>query len=437
MFKNRKNYTYRINVLKKKLLGKGSTRDIFKNMGILASGFGVAKIIGLITIPIITRIYSPGDFGILSLFTSVIALLLPLITLRYSFTIPLPNNDGLALNIFILGLFLMSLWCVFLSIIFILFGEGVFGFFNMAEIAAFWWLIIVGLIGATLHELFSYWATRRKIFTPVAKANIWQSSISSLINIALGLLGMKPLGLLIGAVVQKGGGIPLLFKSFIIDFKTNIPSISYKRIKFIARYYRDLPFYRLPSSILLTFSSKIPVFYFAYQFGAEQTGQLGLSLTVVGFPMGLLGKTTANAYYAEIAKYGNKRKSEILEITRSVVKRLSLLGAVPSIVLLVGAPLLFNLIFGAEWVQAGKFTSILAIYLFAQFITSPLVNVFTVFNIQQKFLEINIVRSLLMIIIFGISFIFGFTVYETLILYTFLLSSHYLFVGFQVYNVLK
>ena len=418
-------------------LGDDTTNSIFKNMGILASGSGVAKVLGIAAYPVITRIYSPDDFGVLAVFTSAIAILVPFYTLRYSVAIPLPKNNGLALNLMALGLGLIVIFSTLLSFLFITFGDAIFSFFNMAEIANYWWLLVLGLVGAGLFELLTSWATRVKQFSPVAKATIWQSFSSVTTIIGLGLLGIKPLGLLIGDVVKRGGGILTLARHFLRDVKDNFQHLAKKRIIFIATYYKDLPLYRLPSQFLLVFSTKMPVLYFAFQFGSEPTGQLGLALMVVAIPMSLIGSNTGKAYYAEIAKIGANKRDEVLELTKSITKRLSLLSLFPTLILLLFSPFLFQVIFGQEWLDAGIFTSILAFYLFTQFITSPLVNVFNVYNQQSKFLEINLVRIVLIGIVFISSFHLELNVYETLISYTVIISGHYLFTGYQIYRVIK
>ena len=406
-------------------------------MGILASGTGFAKILGFAAYPIITRLYSPSDFGILSVFTSSIAILVPFATLRYSVTIPLPKNDGLALNILTLGIGLTLILAAVLSFIFIAVGKPIFGFFNMVEIAEYWWLLVVGITGMAFYELLSNWATRKREFSPVAKTTIWQSFLSAITKIGLGWAGLKPLGLLIGDVISRSGGVVSLIRYFVKDFKDNIKHVSEKKISFLFRYYKDLPLFRLPSQFLLVFSTKIPVLYFAFKFGSEATGQLGLSLVVVGIPMGLIGSNTAKAYYAEIARIGANKKEKILALTTSVTKRLSLLSLIPTLILIFFSPFLFQLIFGRDWEEAGVFTSILALYLFFQFVTAPIMNVFNVLNNQSKFLQINLVRSFLLIIVFWLSFIFDLNAYVTLIIYSIILSFHYLIIGFQVKTLLS
>lgn len=374
---------------KTKLPGTDSSAEIFANMGKLATGVGIAKLIGFLAIPAITRIYTPEDFGILSVFISAIVLIVPLTALLYPVAIPLPKQDGLAMNLVVLSAALILTITGGMAFLFIIFGDVIFGFFKMEEIAAFWWLLMIGILATSFYELLTHWATRVKAFTEVAKTKVWQAITSAVLKIGLGLAGLKPAGLLVGDVAQRGGGVISLVKHFWIAFKKHIGQVSSKKVKFLRRYYSDLPKYRLPSQFLLKLSMKAPILFFAFQFGQEETGQLGLALAVVGMPMPLLGTSTGKAYYAEIAEIGPKNKNRILGVTKSVTQKLFLLSLLPCLVLVAAAPILFALLFGSEWELAGVFTSILALYLLVQFVTSPLINVFTVFNRQGKFFRIK------------------------------------------------
>ena len=49
---------------------KTGSGNIMRNMSVLTTGTAKAQFVGFIAAPVITRIYSPADFGVLSLFSA-------------------------------------------------------------------------------------------------------------------------------------------------------------------------------------------------------------------------------------------------------------------------------------------------------------------------------------------------------------------------------
>ena len=206
---------------------------------------------------------------------------------------------------------------------------------------------------------------------------------------------------------------------------------------FALKRFADFPKYRLSSQFLLIVSTKAPLLYFAWHFGPETTGQLGLALTMIALPMTLFGQTTAQAYYAEIAKIGKKNPEKIYNITKNITKKLFLVSIPPFLILLIGGPWLFQFVFGEIWREAGVFASILAIYLLSQFVDSPIVNALNVFEKQGYFLQINIVRCVIILVVFFLSFVFKFSTINTLMTYSVGLSLQRVFVYIRIMKTIK
>src|SRR5690554_3967234 len=91
---------------------KGNT--FYKNIAIVASGNITARLITILLTPVITRLYSPADYGIYNVFMSVIGITGALATLRYSVTIPVARDEKLADNLlklcFIITLSISIFW---------------------------------------------------------------------------------------------------------------------------------------------------------------------------------------------------------------------------------------------------------------------------------------------------------------------------------------
>lgn len=411
--------------------------SIFRNMAVLATGSLAARAIGFAAIPFITRIYTPNDFGVLSVFASLTALIGPLGTLRYSSAIPLPKRDGTAVNLFVICMATLGVVSLLLSLLLWLFAPALLHLFSMDELVPYWWLVVIAVAGAGLFEVLSAWATREKAFKALAKRAVWQSASSAAVKIGLGLLGFKPVGLLIGQVVSQAGGSASLSFSFFHKLKANLRLVSAKRLSFIFRRYSDYPKFRLPSQFLLVFSSNAPLLFSAMMFGKETTGQLGLALTTLALPISLFGNTTGQAYYAEIARIGRKNPAQIRSITISMFKRLLLMSAPPFLMLLLAGPWLFSLVFGSSWHDAGIIASILSFCLLPQFVSAPIMNVLNVMEKQWLFLRINIIRAILLILVFLACYYLRFEANSTFFMYSIILFIHYTIASYSIYRAIR
>lgn len=404
----------------------GSASNVFKGMKTLALGSGISKIIGILSIPILTRLYSPEDFGVLAIYTAIITMLAPIITLRYVLALPLPRHDGMAFNLLMLSTGLMLITCLIVNMFLWMFGGDILPIFSMEVLIPWWWLISLGLLGSVTYEMLTLWATRKRDYRAISKTNIGQSITGSLTKIILGLFGLNPFGLLVGQVVIQGGGSGSLLKIYSQDFKKNWRHLRWSRMLKMAWAHRGFPIYRVPSQFLMLLAGQAPLLFIAAMYDSNTTGQLGLALMALGFPLKLFGNTLAKAFYAEAANLGSKQPDKIRVMLISVVKRLAIFAVPPTLVLLVFGQEIFTLSFGEEWRLAGTFSEILAIYLFFQFMQTPVAHVFYIFEGQKQLLFLNIQRIGLVFVCFSFAYLVDLNSEMAILTYSIMLSVHYL-----------
>jgi O-antigen/teichoic acid export membrane protein len=422
----------------KERLFSGPAGNVFRGMATLAIGNIAARVIGIVSLPILTRLYSPEDFGVLAVFTSLISILAPVITLRYVLAMPLPRRDEMAINLMALCIGLMITMSSLVGVVLWLNSNEILSLFSMELLAPYWWLIVLGLIGSGFYEVLSFWATRKRAYSHISQTTAMQNLLGNLAKLAMGFISIKPLGLLVGQVVSSSGGTLSLWFRLREDFSINHKFISADRIKLIARRYSQFPVYRLPSQLLLVFSIQSPVLFFAAIFGPLVTGQLSMALTVTAIPLSILGNSVSKAYYAETAKIGIRNPELLITVTRSVTKKLLIASFVPFLILAFGGKHIFVFLFGENWADSGVFASMLAIYLITQFVTAPVMNIFNVLNRQAVFLAINTLRAILMVGIFiGVAPWLDLGATQTLLMYSFGMAIFYMGIYFFVIQVLN
>ena len=81
----------------------------------LASGTAMGQLLLVLALPVLTRLYSPADYGALAVYSATLTVLLVLVSLRFEVAIPLPEDDQVAGSL--LALSLLSLAAVTLVVI--------------------------------------------------------------------------------------------------------------------------------------------------------------------------------------------------------------------------------------------------------------------------------------------------------------------------------
>ncbi len=416
---------------------KGEAGDMLRGMMVLLLGSGAARIIGVLSIPVLTRIYSPEDFGVLALYSAFVGVVFPLMTFRYVQAIPLPRTDTMALGLFVLCFKLILVSSVVFAVFFAVFGEVFLKFLGMGVLLPFWWLIVLGSFGAATYELFSMWATRKKQYDVIAKSQFSQALVGNVVKIVLGGLSFGSLGLLLGQVLNQGSGLVILLKDVRSFYKSKFSNLNKGRLLFLAAYYQSFIWFRLPSHFLVTLSLQAPLFMVGVLFSKESTGQLSLAMMALSLPIGLVGSAISKAYYAEIASIGKRNLKRVTEMTFSVQGRLFSVGVPFSLFIYFYAESLFRFVFGEEWVVAGSFASLLAPSILFQFTSSPLMEVINILGVQKIYLYLQVLRVVGLAVIFMLASSLGFEIYYFVLCLSLYFSAFYLLVSIIVFLLLS
>jgi O-antigen/teichoic acid export membrane protein len=409
--------------------------SIYRNILVLVSGSILARLIGILSIPIITRLYSPSDMGVLTTFISITGILVAFTSLRYIVVIPLPRTQTYALNASVLCFIILSVVSSILFIITLFFHQFIFDLLNLSVLNKYWYLLSVSVFLFGLVEILNAWAVRHKKFKLMSRVNVFQSFIGASGKIFFGLFNINFLGLLVGQILVQAGSVLTLLKFYFSEF--DLKKIKFKKILFIVNFYSDIPKFRLPSQVLLSLCVNMPILFFSSFFGVEVTGQIGLAMMVLNLPISLIGQTIGQAFYGEIASIGKKKPHQIKRISEDVLKKLIFFSLVPFIILLIFGEDLFKFVFGPVWSDAGLYARIMSLYLITNLVSSPLVNILNVYSRNSLYLWLNLTRFILLIGIFSISLLFEYSIVNVLILYSILLSAHYVCIIFMIFRVMN
>jgi len=408
----------------------------FQNIAVVTGGNVIAKLIGIIAAPIITRLYTPEDYGIFSVFLSVVGVVGSLATLRYAITIPIAKEEKLADNIlklcFLISLSLSIVWYIGIS----MFGKFITVQFSAKQLQPYLWLMPVVFLSKGIYEALNNWAVRSRNFKIITRTKISQGVSSAGVKIGLGALRITPLGLFIGQIAQDGAGITSLLSKLVSVKPDFFKSFSWKEIKFAANRYKKFPLVQSWSQLLLALGAQLPVLLIGAFYGVEVVGVFGLAQSMINMPMNLIGQSVAQVYYAEISKYGKNNPGKIYNLSISIIKKLFWIGLIPVGIIALFGPWLFSLVFGSEWQDAGLYARYFSLVILTRFISSPVTNIFNVFELQGLQLTLNIARVIIITIIFSLSNFLNFSAKEAMILYGIIMPIYSIIGLYILYKIL-
>lgn len=355
-----------IQTVKNKLQSQGG---FLKSVSVLAGGTAFAQALGVLVLPIITRLYSPTEFALFAVYASILGILAVAACLRFEIAIPLPEKNEDALSLFILAVLSNMTITTLLVIVIFFFQDSILEVIQQPQLKPFIWFIPIGVFFAGLYNALQYWTTRQKQFSTIAKTRMTQSVASSSVQIGGGYLGLGSVGLIVGQIISFSAGILRLFISFWKESKPLYKLISITRVKENGKKYDKFPKYSTFESLANVAAIQLPVIIIAAVAIGPEAGYLMLAMKVMAIPMGLIGGSIAQVYLGHAPEHYNK--GDLKKYTIQTVKQIAKIAIAPLVVIGVVAPFIFPVVFGSSWIQAGYMLLWMIPWFIMQILSSP------------------------------------------------------------------
>ena len=348
-----------------------STPSFLRSVGVLSSGTLIGHVITAGALPVLTRLYEPEAFTVLAAYTAAMALVVAIVPLRWEIAIPLPDDDRDAGALAALAGLATIAGCLMVALILALSPNLAVGIFGETYADALAWLLPVGALAAATYSILQYWATRKKRFGTVAMTHATRAASGTATQVGLGAISGSPIGLVVGHAIYSAVGVGSLIRSLwtrdrdlLRDFR---PRLS------VARRYWRFPAFSLPETLLNKAGSEVPILLIAALGHPGEAGFLLVASRVMGVPMTLIGRSVSQVFLSEAGDHA--RAGRLGVVTRTATRNL-LLVAIP----LLGsigalAPIVFPLVLGEGWADAGTVLLMLTPWYILQLATSPVSSV--------------------------------------------------------------
>jgi len=404
------------------LLKKFKPKSEFtRNVLTLMTGTTIAQAIPIAISPILTRIYTPEDFGIFSLYMSVVSIVSVIATGRYELAIMLPKKNTDAANIVALSILISFIISFITLLVVFIFNRTITDLLGNEAISNWLYFIPVTVLFTGIYQSFNYWANRKKEYKRLALSRVLQSFTSSGSNLGMGFDGFGFSGLILGNLFGQFISTVYLVRRVLLDDRKYMNVISKNIMVLLLKKYIKFPKFDLSASLLNVSAQQVSNILFNTMFNSTIAGYYYLTQRMLGLPVSIVAASILDVFKEKASKdflsNGNAK-----EIYIKTFKQLFFLSLIPSILLYIFAIDIFTLVFGSAWAISGEYARILIPMLFLRFISSPLS--FMLYIGEKQ--ELNLFGNLLFFMGTLLSFYFASTALDVVLYLSFSYSFIYL-----------
>ena len=407
--------------------------EFVKNSLILSIGSVFSQLIPIAIAPVLTRYYSPENYGALAIFVSIASLISIISTMRYEISVALPKKDEDAINIVVLSIIINLIISFCSLIIFLFFHKNIAYLLKIDELSV--WLLFIPLfvIFSGAFQILNYWCIRFGFFKKLSISRIIQALTGSGTNLILGVNNFGAPGLIFGLLAGQ-------FVSFISLFFQNLKGLK-NRIKFVTKIniisqmkiYKEFPIVNSVQAIMDVLRDSLIILLISNLFNSQILGLYTFTLRILKVPSTFIGMAVSQVFLQKAKDLFNNGEN-LNGIVLKIMTRLILFALPVFLVIFILSPFLFGIIFGEKWNGVGFYTRILTPWIFMNFVVSPLSQIPIIVGKQRQVLGLGFIGSLLMII----SILFGKILFEGIIPGLIFLSvSQFIFLSFVLLWIYK
>lgn len=346
--------------------------DFAKNVLTVLSGSSIALVIPLLISPLLSRIFSPEQFGYLALYVSMCAIGVVIASGRFELTIVLAPSNRYAYYLAMVAFGLTVLFCVVFFV-----GSALLALFmpefieRYLPIPVVFPLLTLGIFLLTATQILTAWSVRRKQYKQISQARVLQSAALCGGQLTTGALSFTMFGLVLGHTLGAACMTYRLWRACAREFREFARTASLRRVVAAAKRYKDFPRFMIVGQLANVISSQTPILLLTVLYGTQAAGFYSLADRMLVIPSAFIAASIGEVYRQEAAASFN-RDGHCRGIFIKAAKRLAILGLAPALVAVIAAPTLFPIIFGEAWVEAGRIAAILGVLVFFQTLGSTL-----------------------------------------------------------------
>jgi len=416
-----------------KLIKKFKSNTYLLQIMTLMSGTLIAQVIMFSFIPILTRLYTPSEFGLYSLFFVLASMIGSISSGNYEQAIMLPKSDRDAQALVFLSIIVTFSMVTLLSIVLIVFYDFFLEYFQ--HHAYLVWLLPISTLVIGLMQIFDAYSTRKEFYKKIAQVKV-VASLTTISTQTISKYLFNLNGLIAGKITADLSALLLLIAFHIKKQTLQLKNISKRGIKLNAKRYENFPKYESLSTLVNSFSQNVPLLMFTSLFSPAIAGFYSLTARAMQTPLSLVSASTKSVFYQKVSiMYANG--GDVYPIYMKTTMGLLKLFLVPMIIILFFGQDLFTFVFGEEWRESGLIAQVVIFWFLFVFISPPTTIMFNIYGLQGIRLIIQIVTLGLRILAIYLGYYFYNSYFASIVLFVIVGVLHNGGVMIYIYQKIK
>lgn len=400
--------------------------DFIKNSLTLSGGVAIAQVLPFLFYPVLGRIYTPAQFGLLAVITSIVSVLSVGGSGKFESGILVAKDKEEAAHLAALSLLTGAVvMAVLWPVVQIFFGEALSSWMGEPELERWLFVCPISAFSIIVFNTYNEWCVREKIFKALSVNKMVNAGATTLGKVFLGFVRLVSQGLVMGDMAGRIiSALGCFFRALHRDGST-FRKVRLRGMMQSAVKYKEFPLYTMPGRLLNTLGQSMPVILLTAFFSGEEAGFFSMAMMVFVLPITVIGNTLGDVY-RQRANEEYQSTGCCLRSYDKLLKTTVVMGVGALAVLVWFLPWLMKVILGSEWYVAGQYAQILAPAMVLSFIANPMSGLFIVANRLRQFFFWQLLYALSAIVSIWIGHeAFG-SIRGTLIMFSVMMGMVYL-----------
>ena len=357
----------------------------------LSSSSALLMLLPLIVTPILSRLYSPADYGDWGVFSSVFYVVNSFLFLSYENTIVKSNNEEEVPNL--IGIcVIVSSFIILITLLTFTVGQliGIDFFCNFPSVK----LLILLLAAQAIHIIANNVANREKKYGLMSIANIIGGTTQASFRVAFGVYPIVAYGLIVGNVLAQVFTTLFIVICLLRTVQIEWKYLSFKRVVSLAKINKKFPQFDAPARFVELSLANIALIIMTFFWNKSEIGSYSMVTQFVLLPISIVGSSMGNVFYKELCESAGK--PDIIALTTQRASKITfMISFLPLLFFVFGGDYLLTIVLGEKWSSAGSIAICLCIYSVPLILSEPLLPIFRSLDRQELRFHLNLLNFVL------------------------------------------